>query len=319
MAGSQPLTISSMAGLIRSYFSPSLNGINIYFCSVGVTAGAMVKMPQLSLESVNDSIVSLFECPVCYEYLAPPIYQCKNAHNICSDCKKQVTRCPTCNEIFLDSRSVFVEQIAERLLYPCKNIEFGCRSKQSLQDIVKHQNECPYRIYECLPGKVDSCKWKGRSFDILAHMTETHENSCWMVDENFIIYELNIFGGTEDIQLISACHEVFWYNFKCDPTEQKLFLAVQYIGPKELASSFAYEFELCADADQEMCIKMKNRTHPDTEKASDIFESACCVVIDFSTLRHYVTIDNNLSFNLLVKRIVTKDSACDTKEGRDVK
>ncbi|PNF37359.1 hypothetical protein B7P43_G17833 [Cryptotermes secundus] len=294
----------------------------MYFCSVGVNAiAALEMMSEISLDIVNDSIVSLFECPVCYEYLAPPIYQCKHAHNICSNCKLQVTRCPSCCEIFLDSRSVFVEQIAERLLYPCKNVEFGCNVKHSLQDMVEHYNDCPHRMYECLPGKATSSRWKGRSIDILMHIKKgrsidilmhiknTHVESCWMVDENCIVYELNVFDGTEDIQLIAACHEVFWYNFKCDTTEKKMFLAIQYIGPKELASNFTYEFELRANADQEMSINMKNRTHPDTEKVSDIYESACCVVLDFAMLRYYVGSDNNLCFNLLVKKIVTMDSA----------
>jgi hypothetical protein len=143
----------------------------------------------------------------------------------------------------------------------------------------------------------------------MMHMMNTHVDSCWMVDENCIFYESNVFDGIEDIQLISACHEIFWYNFKCDATKQKLFLAVQYIGLKELASNFTYEFQMCADPDQELSINMKNRTHPDTEKVSDIYESARCVVLDFAMLRHYIGSDNNLSFNLQVKRIVTNDSA----------
>jgi hypothetical protein len=146
-------------------------------------------------------------------------------------------------------------------------------------------------------------------------MVGAHAKSCWMADENSIIYELNIFDGTEDTQLISACHEVFWYHFCCDATEEKLFLAVQYIGPKELACNFAYEFELCAYADEEMNINIKNRTHPDTEEAQGIYESACCVVLDFAMLRHYVDSSNYLSFNLQVKKIMMKDSACDTKDG----
>jgi E3 ubiquitin-protein ligase SIAH1 len=282
---------------------------------VGVSAVAkMESISQLSHESVNDSIVSLFECPVCYEYLTPPIYQCKNAHNICSKCKEHITKCPTCGEIYLDSRSVFVEQIAERLLYPCKNLEVGCYEKYSLQDIEKHHEVCSHRMYECLPGKADNCKWKGRSFDILTHMMDAHASSCWMVDENNILYDYNVFEGVEDLQLVSAYHEVFWYNFKCDATKQKLFLAVQYIGPQELACTFTYEFELCADTDEEKSIIIKNRTRPDTEKLNDIYDSASCIVLDFATVKHFVDSNNSVSFCLRLKRVMAGDSTDGIKD-----
>lgn len=279
-----------------------------------MTAVAKIESRSLpSQESVNDRIVALFECPVCYEYLAPPIYQCKNAHNICSKCKQLVTKCPTCGEIYLNSRSVFVEQIAEQLLYPCRNLEVGCCEKHSLQDIEKHHEVCSHRMYECLPGKADNCKWKGRSFDILTHMMDAHANICWMVDENNIVYEFNIFEGIEDLQLVSALHELFWYHFKCDATKQKLFLAVQYIGPQELACTYTYEFELCADADEEISTIMKNRTRPDTEKLNDIYDSSCCIVLDFAMLKQYVDPNNGLSFCLRLKR-KTGDSAHGIKD-----
>jgi E3 ubiquitin-protein ligase SIAH1 len=134
-------------------------------------------MSQLRLDDLNDSIVSLFQCPVCCNYMVPPIYQCKNAHNFCSKCIPQLTKCPSCEDVFLDSRNVFVEQIAERLLFPCMNLEGGCCEKGSLLAIISHHEVCPHRTYECLPGKTDNCKWMGRGCDILAHTADAHANN----------------------------------------------------------------------------------------------------------------------------------------------
>ena len=111
----------------------------------------MEKLATLNSD-VNDSIISLFECPVCFEYLVPPIYQCRNSHHVCSPCKSKMDRCPSCTEPFLDARSIFAEQIAEHLLYPCKNLEAGCYEKCSQKDITIHHAVCPHRLYDCQLG-----------------------------------------------------------------------------------------------------------------------------------------------------------------------
>ena len=49
--------------------------------------------------SNNDSpadLASLFECPVCFDYVLPPIFQCQAGHLVCSICCPKLTCCPTC-------------------------------------------------------------------------------------------------------------------------------------------------------------------------------------------------------------------------------
>lgn len=42
--------------------------------------------PMLSTQE----LLSLFECPVCYEYILPPAFQCCQGHPICQTCKRKV-------------------------------------------------------------------------------------------------------------------------------------------------------------------------------------------------------------------------------------
>jgi hypothetical protein len=108
---SAKLATRSMAWPIRSYLSLSLNEINMYVCSVGVNAVAAEEiMSELSLESLNDSILNLLKCPKCPQYVTAPIYMCKNGHNLCSECMQQVTECPTCSEIRTDSQNILVDR-----------------------------------------------------------------------------------------------------------------------------------------------------------------------------------------------------------------
>lgn len=43
-----------------------------------------------------DELQALLECPVCTETVLPPIYQCKNGHLLCSNCRPKLNNCPTC-------------------------------------------------------------------------------------------------------------------------------------------------------------------------------------------------------------------------------
>ena len=44
----------------------------------------------------NADLASLFECPVCFDYVLPPILQCQSGHLVCANCRPKLTCCPTC-------------------------------------------------------------------------------------------------------------------------------------------------------------------------------------------------------------------------------
>ena len=46
--------------------------------------------------SSSTDLASLFECPVCFDYVLPPILQCQSGHLVCSNCRPKLTCCPTC-------------------------------------------------------------------------------------------------------------------------------------------------------------------------------------------------------------------------------
>lgn len=46
--------------------------------------------------SNSTDLASLFECPVCFDYVLPPILQCQSGHLVCSICRPKLTCCPTC-------------------------------------------------------------------------------------------------------------------------------------------------------------------------------------------------------------------------------
>jgi len=64
-----------------------------------------------------EDIGNLFECPICFEDMLPPIYQCSRGHLICSSCRTKVCRCPSCRETLVDKVcNLALAQLAERIV-----------------------------------------------------------------------------------------------------------------------------------------------------------------------------------------------------------
>ena len=66
------------------------------------------------MDITSREVLEELKCPVCVEYMMPPIPMCQNGHNICNTCRQKVNQCPTCKEEFffiqmLDSGEYYSE------------------------------------------------------------------------------------------------------------------------------------------------------------------------------------------------------------------
>ena len=72
-------------------------------------------------------LASLFECPVCFDYVLPPILQCHAGHLVCSNCRPKLTCCPTCRgQLGANIRNLAMEKVASTVMFPCKYSNSGC-------------------------------------------------------------------------------------------------------------------------------------------------------------------------------------------------
>jgi hypothetical protein len=62
-------------------------------------------------ELLNQGLIALLECPVCMEYMGPPIHQCRRGHLVCAACKPKLPSCPTCRSRFTESRNLAMEKV----------------------------------------------------------------------------------------------------------------------------------------------------------------------------------------------------------------
>ena len=62
--------------------------------------------------STNNDLASLFECPVCFDYVLPPILQCQSGHLVCANCRPKLTCCPTCRGPLGNIRNLGMEKVS---------------------------------------------------------------------------------------------------------------------------------------------------------------------------------------------------------------
>lgn len=259
-------------------------------------AAKLVSSTRLKFKSdLSKSLASLLECPVCFDFMAPPITQCLNGHNICSNCKPRISLCPTCRvPLTITSRNVALENVAETIMDNNSKAKSKASPKQ--------------RVYECLAGKGKDCTWKGRRSELWAHVRHNHggQAMCWRKETQMFRvsnHEFNV--SASSTQLISVFDQLFWYQFRQDSNKGKWCQAIQYIGAKKEASMYKYtlEFGPVAGDSLKRSIVYSSVTHSDEEHTDYIFKSSHCFSTDLNSIKHFVSKDNSLKFKVKIEKI----------------
>ncbi|XP_057670190.1 E3 ubiquitin-protein ligase sina-like [Diorhabda carinulata] len=108
-----------------------------------------IKLEDSLAETMDEKILHFFECPVCKNFMKPPIYQCHSGHSLCNLCRPRLEKCPTCRSTFGNTRNYSLEGLTVGVMYPCIYHDSGCAEIGSASDILKHESECSFKPYSC--------------------------------------------------------------------------------------------------------------------------------------------------------------------------
>ncbi|EDX10788.1 GD14671 [Drosophila simulans] len=124
---------------------------------------------------MSADLTSLFECPVCFDYVLPPILQCSSGHLVCVSCRSKLTCCPTCRGPLANIRNLAMEKVASNVKFPCKHSGYGCTASLVYTEKTEHEETCECRPYLCpCPGA--SCKWQGPLDLVMQHLMMSHKS-----------------------------------------------------------------------------------------------------------------------------------------------
>ncbi|KAI8032668.1 E3 ubiquitin-protein ligase SINA-like 10 [Camellia lanceoleosa] len=75
----------------------------------------------------------VLDCPICFDHLSIPVYQCENGHLVCSSCcSKLGSKCPSCAWPIYYHRCRGIEKVIESVKISCQNMEYGCEETENM-------------------------------------------------------------------------------------------------------------------------------------------------------------------------------------------
>ncbi|KAL3284934.1 hypothetical protein HHI36_019066 [Cryptolaemus montrouzieri] len=128
-------------------------------------------LPKEASLVIDEGILQELECPVCNDYMVPPIFICEAGHSICDSCNNKILTCPTCRSTMLKTRNFTLEKLTALVNYPCKNRVTGCFFVTSAEQIKNHEEKCMMTTKTCIL----KCAWTGNTMDMIIHLNEKHE------------------------------------------------------------------------------------------------------------------------------------------------
>jgi E3 ubiquitin-protein ligase SIAH1 len=256
---------------------------------------------------LNEGLLSELECPVCTDYMLPPIEFCGNGHNICSNCKPKLKECPTCRQTFVNIRNLALENIARKVKYPCTHRKFGCKESCFLDFITDHEAVCAYAPCTCPFINDKGCAWADSQSHLKKHLLECHtedvkqHNGVRILVINTDSTEMK--GG----KIIFAYNEIFYIH-----TQRRMnnyYIAVRYIGTPKNASKYRYAIHFSKSNSIESIVACHVPCSV-TEEVDEIFESGNCVKLPYDLLKRFETHDANLPYKLRIfKAVWTENEA----------
>ena len=242
---------------------------------------------------LDEDLLRELECPVCMEYMVPPIKFCMHGHNICSKCRERVHYCPTCRAEFSEIRNVALENIARSRKYPCANRQSGCLEFFSIEHIAEHHAGCVYGNIKCPFHVLKTCFWNGLKNDLKEHAKAAHPTN-FFEDSFFRISTL------EDYLVFTFCFDQL-FSFYKHIKDGRLYGAVQLIDTSSEASKYKCEFTLRAENGIEQ-ISNIFLVPGYSEDWETIFNSGKCLSLEEVRARNFF-VQNKLNLTMKLSRV----------------
>uniref|UniRef100_A0A0N4ZBB6 E3 ubiquitin-protein ligase n=1 Tax=Parastrongyloides trichosuri TaxID=131310 RepID=A0A0N4ZBB6_PARTI len=251
----------------------------------------------------STDVLNAFECPVCMEYMVPPLYQCSSGHLVCDSCRPKLSCCPSCRGPVPSVRNLAMEKIAATIFFPCKYSGNGCPDALSATEKLPHEEGCEYRPY-CCPCPGASCRWQGNVEQVMPHLMKAHRSITTLQGEDivFLATDISLPGAVDWVMLQSCygCHFmlVLEKQEKYGTVEQ-FYAIVQLIGSKKEAEQFIYRLEL-SNQKRRLCWEAAPRSIH--EGIATSLSMSDCLLFD-SKLARLFSENGNLGINVTITKV----------------
>ncbi|XP_056649023.1 uncharacterized protein LOC130453351 [Diorhabda sublineata] len=207
-----------------------------------------------NIHLLDEHILSELECPVCNEFMIPPIYICVNGHSLCNECLEKVQCCPNCRSSLENkTRNFTVEKLTTKVHYPCKNREIGCGISTTSDKIREHERVCDLTDTTCIL----KCGTKLTRLAIYNHLNEVHADNILKINH---IHTRDVHDKKENNFAMYAFGDIFRFTIK-SAYNSPLKFNLQQLG-KDQQERFRYKLEIIDKSDLELHVTVTSVVQP---------------------------------------------------------
>jgi E3 ubiquitin-protein ligase SIAH1 len=254
------------------------------------------------MNTLREDFLKELECPVCMNYMAPPIWMCESGHSICESCRPKLNACPTCRQPFLSVRNKALENLSQLAKFPCPYKSYGCELVFAQEEVTEHQILCPFRSYDCPLSKAEGimCLWSGILPDMKEHIKAHHRNRLTELDFLKEVVIRKYRRDTKYSRVIIACGEIFHQQFEV--IGNVFYFVIQHVGPENCESKFQYNFTM-ASREHAESVSLSFVARSYRVEIERIHQSGQCVKLFFGTVKNFLDENNNFKFEFYIRRL----------------
>ncbi|KAL8472679.1 hypothetical protein ACS0TY_029771 [Phlomoides rotata] len=116
----------------------------------------------------------VLDCPICYDPMCSPIYQCENGHIACASCCTTMkNKCPNCCWPIGYNRCRAIEKVLESIRVACRNMPYGCKEILIYSKKLAHEKACSYIPCSC---PYSGCDFVAVSKCLYSHFSQQHSS-----------------------------------------------------------------------------------------------------------------------------------------------
>ena len=253
------------------------------------------------MNTLCDDFLKELECPVCMEYMLPPIPMCESGHSICSKCRPNLVKCPSCRQPFLNLRNKALENLSLRAKHPCCYRSYGCQLVFRADMKTDHEIVCPYRPYTCplLKDNQINCQWCGIHEDLREHIRKEHKDRLTDIKSGKHVCIRRYKEKHRYSRVIFACDEMFYQQFEV--IDNTFYFVIQHIGPENYGSNFQYSFNLATSSNAEF-VSIGFVARSCKVDIANLYRSGQCVKLCYDTVKNFLDERNNFTFYFGIKK-----------------
>lgn len=233
--------------------------------------------------SIIEDLLNELRCTQCKNLLSVlPIYYCSATGHVCGRCSSALSWMISNGTL---ERATAYEAVAKYLIFPCSNMENGCKAELRWLQVEEHERTCNLSAFPCplnasLNESAMQCDWKGSMIKLPTHLLTNHKDNIQSVPVSFV---MNVEGNNLKVIPVTVSERSFIILTKYVKESNKFYCVVMCCSQEPENQFFRYQLEL-GRYDDYFLILRKNNTEPFDDTMKVVNNNERMITVDVASV-----------------------------------